>query len=364
MTLHALDAGRGMAAARAALAEVDAVAAHAAWAERRRAIERQRQRSTPDGLRRPASTPRPALAAFELGLKLSGLWRRGLANGLDVRLRTLALELPGLPEAFQGYRVLHLADPHLDAAPDLPAAILACVAGLEVDLCVCTGDFRAADRGPFTETGILEPLAALRQTVRAADGFLATLGNHDCADMAFEFARLGYELLLNQSRRLCRGDAEILVTGVDDVHRFYTPAAATALDALGPGTFGLALVHSPDFAHQAAAAGYDLYLCGHSHGGQVCLPGGRPVVTHVTRRHRRLATGLWRYQAMTGYTSRGAGLSSLPVRFNCPPEVTLLVLGRPAGEAAGAEPKRRSGGAEVVRLSDRPGTLLAPHVQP
>jgi len=357
MTMHALDAGRGMAAARAALAEADEIAAHAAWAERRGALERQRLRSTPEGFRRPANTPRPALAAFELGLKLTGLWRRGLANGLDVRLRTLALELPGLPAAFEGYRILHVADPHLDAAPALPAAILGCVAGLEVDLCVCTGDFRAADRGPFTETAILEPLAELRRSVRAADGFLATLGNHDCAEMAPELARLGYQLLLNRSRRLHRGGAGILVTGVDDVHRFYTPAAAAALGALEPATFGLALVHSPDLAHRAAAAGYDLYLCGHSHGGQVCLPGGRPVVTHVGRPHRRLASGLWRYRTLTGYTSPGAGLSSLPVRFNCPPEVTLFVLGRPAAEAPVDHPKRRRGGAEVVPLSGRPGTF-------
>jgi uncharacterized protein len=361
MTLQALDADRAVAGGRTALGEADATAAHAAWDERRRALERHRRRSTPEGARRPAGTPRPALAAFQLGLKLTGLWRRGVANGLDVRLRTLRLELPGLPDAFQGYRVLHLADPHFDAAPGLAAAILESVAGLEVDLCVCTGDLRAADRGAFTETQILEPLAALRQTVRAADGFIATLGNHDCADMVPELARLGYQPLLNRSRRLRRGGAEILVTGVDDVHRYYTPAAAAALSALEPATFGLALVHSPEFAHEAAAAGYHLYLCGHSHGGQVCLPNGRPVVTNLAHRHRHLARGLWRHRAMTGYTSPGAGLSSLPVRFNCPPEVTLFVLARRAGAERAAVPARQVDGpdanAEVVRFGPRPESV-------
>ncbi len=353
MILEARDADRALAG------DADLAAVHAAWDARRRALERQRQRSTPAGLRRPGGTPRPALAAFQLGLKLAGLWRRGVANGLDVRLRTLRLELPGLPDAFQGYRVLHLADPHLDAAPGLPAAILESVAGLEVDLCVCTGDLRAADRGPFIETQILEPLAALRRTVRAADGFLATLGNHDCAEMVPELARLGYELLLNRSRRLSRGGAEILVTGVDDVHRYYTPAAAAALSALAPATFGLALVHSPEFAREAAAAGYHLYLCGHSHGGQVCLPGGGPLVTNLARRHRPMASGLWRCRAMTGYTSPGAGLSSLPVRFNCPPEVTLFVLARGPGADPAAAVRRAAdpgAGAEVVRFGPRPGT--------
>jgi predicted MPP superfamily phosphohydrolase len=361
MSLRALDADRAVAADEIAPDEADALAKHAAWHERRRALERQRRRSTPEGPRRAGGTPRPALAAFQLGLKLTGLWRRGVANGVDVRLQTLRLELPALPDAFHGYRVLHLADPHLDAAPGLAAAILESVAGLEVDLCVCTGDFRAADRGPFTETGILEPLAALRRSVRAADGFFATLGNHDCADMAAELAWLGYELLLNRSRRLRRGGAEILVTGVDDVHRFYTPAAAAALSELEPATFGLALVHSPEFADQAAAAGYGLYLCGHSHGGQVCLPGGRPLVTNLPRRQRHLASGLWRHRAMTGYTSPGAGLSSLPVRFNCPGEVTLFVLGRAPDDDSASTQARDAveprAGAELVRFGRRPGTF-------
>ena len=347
MTLRALDADRAVAIGSTAADDAEHTVAHAAWNEQRRALERRRRRSTPEGLRLRVRTPRPALAAFQLGLKLSGLWRRGIANGLDVRLRTLRLALAGLPAAFQGYRILHLADLHLDAAPGVPAAILETVAGLEVDLCVCTGDLRAADRGPFVETHILEPLAALRRSIRAADGFLATLGNHDCAEMAPALARLGYDLLLNQSRRLRRGGTEILVTGIDDVHRYYTPAAAAALGALDPATFGLVLVHSPEFADQAATAGYALYLCGHSHGGQVCLPGGRPIITNLPRRDRHLSSGLWRHLAMTGYTSPGAGLSSLPVRFNCPPEVTLFVLVRPA-----ADP-----GAEVVRLAPRPGTL-------
>jgi uncharacterized protein len=357
MSLHAPDRHRATARRRTAPDEAEAVALRAAWEERRRELEWQRRRSTPEGPRRPAGTPRPALAALRLGLKLTGLWRRGIANALDVRLRTLRLGLPGLPEAFEGYRVLHLADPHFDAAPDLPAAILDSIAGLEVDLCVCTGDFRATDHGPFAEAGILEPLATLRRTVRAADGFLATLGNHDCADMVPELDRLGYDVLLNQSRRVRRGGAEILVTGVDDVHRFYTPAAAAALGALEPTSFGLVLVHSPEFAHEAADAGYDLYLCGHSHGGQVCLPGGRAVVTHVARRQRHLASGLWRHRAMTGYTSPGAGLSSLPVRFNCPPEVTLFVLGRSADPERRADPEGRGGRVDVVPIAARPGTF-------
>ncbi len=332
MSLRLLDADREippdrtelLGPSRSEILSADA-AEHAEWFERRRALERRRLRSTPDGPRPPTETPRPLLTALQLGLKLTGLWRRGVANGLDVRLHTLTLEVPGLPAAFHGYRVLQIADPHLDAAPGLAEAILRSVTGIDADLCVFTGDFRATDQGRFRQTGILEPLAAIRAAVRVADGFLATLGNHDPADTAPHLERLGFELLINRSRYIWRGTERIAVTGVDDVHRYYTPAALAALATHDRALFGITLAHSPELAGEAALAGYRLYLCGHTHGGQVCLPGGRPVITHLAR-HRDLHSGLWQHRGMTGYTSRGAGVSSLPVRFNCPPEVTLFTL--------------------------------------
>ena len=99
--------------------------------------------------------------ALRLSLKLCGLWQRGIANGLDICYRTVELSLPRLPREFDGYRILHITDPHFDAAQKLAEAIVRTVTGAEVDLCVLTGDFRAAERGGFTETGILEPLAAI-----------------------------------------------------------------------------------------------------------------------------------------------------------------------------------------------------------
>jgi predicted MPP superfamily phosphohydrolase len=80
-------------------------------------------------------------------------------------------------------------------------------------------------------------------------------------------------------------------------------------------------------ADYAARAGYALYLCGHTHGGQVCLPGGKPVVTHLAR-CRRAARGLWQWGGMTGYTTTGLGVSGPPLRFNCPGEAALITLRR------------------------------------
>jgi uncharacterized protein len=295
-----------------------------AWLEARLAMERNRIRVTPDGPRRDVPLAAVKLA-MRLGLKATGLWRRGLANGLAIQYRVVELSLPRLPREFDGYRVLQISDPHFDAAPALGEAILGAVAGAEVDLCVLTGDYRIRERGPFSETAILEPLAALRRTVRAPDGFLAILGNHDAADMVAPLERLGLRMLINRGHQLQRGGHSLVVTGLDDVHRYYTPAAMAALRALDHRTCGIVLAHSPEVAREAAAAGHALYLCGHCHGGQVCLPGGRPVITHLSR-HRDLHTGLWRYGEMWGYTSTGAGLADPPVRFNCRGEVTEFRL--------------------------------------
>jgi predicted MPP superfamily phosphohydrolase len=297
---------------------------HAAWLEARRAMERSKLRSTPDGPRRdlPMALVK---AGLRLALRLSGLWQRGLANGLDICYRTVELRLARLPREFDGYRILHITDPHFDAAAGLGEAIVRTVAGADVDLCVLTGDLRSTERGPFTEIEILEPLAAIRRSVRAPDGFLVTLGNHDAADMVAPLCDLGMSVLINRTHRVHRAGQAIALTGIDDVHSYYTCAADAALAAHDPEAFGIALAHSPEMAGEASAAGYSLYLCGHCHGGQLCLPGGRPLITHLSR-HADLYAGLWRYGEMWGYTSAGAGVADPPIRFNCQGEVTEFRL--------------------------------------
>ena len=152
------------------------------------------------------------------------------------------------------------------------------------------------------------------------------LGNHDSADMAAAFEKIGITVLLNESRSIRREGAEIHLTGTDDVHYYYTDQARAALDG-APAGFKIALIHSAELADAAAAAGFRLYLAGHTHGGQVCLPGGRPIITHMSR-HRDYALGLWRHGSMTGYTTTGIGVSGLPVRFNSRGEAVIVTLRR------------------------------------
>lgn len=189
-----------------------------------------------------------------------------------------------LPAAFDGYETLHLTDLHIDALPELPARLHALVAGMTVDLCVMTGDYRFRKRGPHDHA--IDQIGDVLDALRTRDGVFATLGNHDTVEM---------------------------VAPLETV----------------PDGFHVGLVHSPEFATQAAAAGVSLYLTGHTHGGQVCLPGGRAIVSNLTD-HHAFSNGLWRCGEMVGYTSPGVGVSSLPVRYNSRGEATLVVLRRPA----------------------------------
>ena len=198
------------------------------------------------------------------------------------------------------------------------------IESVDCDLCVLTGDYRRRVSGPYRQ--ILPAMEDLVARVSARHGIFAVLGNHDCADMAGAFEDLGIQVLVNESRTIGQGESEIVLTGTDDVHYYYTDAATAALRD-SPDGFKIALVHSPELADVAADSGYALYLAGHTHGGQVCLPGGTRIITHMTRL-RQYAAGLWRRGAMTGYTSTGLGTSALPVRFNSRGEVTLFTLRR------------------------------------
>jgi uncharacterized protein len=264
------------------------------------------------------------LIAFRIFLKATRLFEAGMRRALDLRLVERVLSHPDLPPEFEGYRLLHLTDLHLDGMPGLDGIIAGLVRNRQVDLAVWTGDYRWRVHGAHEQ--VLPGIAAIVRAVSASDGQYATLGNHDPAAMVDGLEAIGLRVLANETVSIRRGAASLHITGLDDVHYFYTDTAATALASAPPG-FKVALVHSPEAALLAADAGYALYLCGHTHGGQVCLPGGTPVLTNSAL-HWRHVRGLWRRGKMIGYTSNGAGTSGLPVRFFSRGEVTLLTLRR------------------------------------
>lgn len=246
------------------------------------------------------------------------------ARALDFERTELTVSYPDLPPAFHGYRILHLTDLHLDNIDGTAAAAAWHVSVVEADLCVITGDIRDNIHAPLGP--LMDRLGELVSAVRAPGGVLGVLGNHDSASMVAPMEALGINVLINESVYLERGGDRMHVTGLDDVHRFHTEDAHRALDD-APDGFGIALVHSPEIVDRAARR-HRLYLTGHTHGGQVCLPGGRSPFGSGLKSHHDLARGVWRRGSMVGYTNRGIGACVVPLRTFCPGEIAVVTLMR------------------------------------
>jgi predicted MPP superfamily phosphohydrolase len=267
------------------------------------------------------------MKTFEWVLKRCGQYERGVRNAEAIVLREHTLWFAGLPPAFDGFTILHVSDPHFDGMPGIEERIAGLVRGREFDLCVLTGDYRTELHGPNRE--VMLALERLVRAVRSRLGFLGILGNHDDCHMVAPMEAMGIRMLINERVILERGGDRLQFVGTDDVHYYYTDQSLNALAAAADG-FTVALIHSPELYDAAAQAGVALYLCGHTHGGQVRLPGGFAPIKHL-RTGRHLYTGIWRYRQMLGITSGGAGTSGIPVRFNTEGEVLALELRRGVG---------------------------------
>ncbi|MDF2117112.1 metallophosphoesterase [Roseiarcaceae bacterium H3SJ34-1] len=254
-------------------------------------------------------------------LRVAGLHRRGMRNAADVQLRTNRVQSGKLSAAFDGFRILHLSDLHTDMSVRAMQRVSQLVRDAKYDVCVMTGDFRAKTFGPFKPC-----LQALTPVIAALHGpIYGVLGNHDTVRMLPELEDMGVHILMNECIALERGLSRILLAGIDDAHFFRVDNIEKAAEQIGEGEFSMLLSHTPEIYRQAAHAGFDLLLCGHTHGGQICLPGGIPITLDATL-PRRYGAGAWQYHDMAGYTSVGAGSSVVAVRLNCRPEITIHEL--------------------------------------
>jgi hypothetical protein len=266
-------------------------------------------------------------AVIRTTLRLGGMYGRGRRNAASVQLRHNTIRCASLPEAFDGFTILQLSDLHADMSGPAMDRTIELLAGLRYDLCALTGDYRGKTFGPFAEA--LAGVARVR--AHLAGPVYGVLGNHDTIRMVPELEDMGVRMLLNEVETLQRGGARIHLAGIDDAHFFRVDNLEKAAGGIPPGGFALLLSHTPEIYRQAAHAGFSALLAGHTHGGQICLPGGVPI-TLDSALPRRFGAGAWRYGAMAGYTSVGAGSSVVAVRLNCLPEITLHRLERAAAQ--------------------------------
>ncbi len=255
--------------------------------------------------------------------RLLGLYNVGMKNALDVNLKTLNFEFNKLPDSFHNYQVLFISDLHLDCLDGLTEKLRSIVKNLSVDLCILGGDYRTESYGSFSKA--LESMKELIGDINAKDGIYAVLGNHDCFEMVPPLREAGVIFLVNESETIEKKGSRIIIAGVDDPFYYEGSDLKETFNKVSNDAFKILVAHSPEVYRDAAEYGSDLYLCGHTHAGQVQIPGIGPVITHCNA-PKEMVHGKWKYKHMTGYTSSGAGTSGVPVRFGCKGEVVLITL--------------------------------------
>jgi predicted MPP superfamily phosphohydrolase len=256
-------------------------------------------------------------------LKMTGTYWRGQKNAERVIVQHNSIVRGDVPPNFDGFTILHLSDLHADMNPGAMGRLIELLGQVQYDICVLTGDYRGQTFGPFEAAlnAVAEVRAHLKELV------YAVLGNHDTIRMVPGLEEMGIRVLLNESNTIVRKDEEIHVAGIDDAHYYRADNIEKAASEVLPAEFSILLSHTPEIYRQAAHADFKLLLSGHTHGGQICLPGSIPVtLDSVLPRH--MGSGPWEYHDMAGYTSVGVGSSMVAVRFNCPPEITLHHLRR------------------------------------
>lgn len=266
-------------------------------------------------------------------------------------LEKLTLKLAALPRAFNGYRIGFVTDPHLGmwVPKDWIASAFETLQRLSIDLLVLGGDYIFVSDNPIwgitgavrnwdyaslsrgeTAARAFRDFAIITSQFTFPDGIIGVAGNHDNWNSPHVFHRTMKDfpkirLLLNEELSIVRGSESISLFGVED-YLTGIPARPPARGESSPRT-RILVSHNPDYVAELAKDDpslFDVALCGHTHGGQVRLPGITGLIVPI--QNPDFLAGLTKTGDSFVYTSRGLGVVGLPFRFDCPPEITLLEL--------------------------------------
>lgn len=244
---------------------------------------------------------------------------------IRIEVKPLSFVLRRLSREFDGYRIVQLSDIHVDGVMTRERLnrIVTLSNAQNPDLVVITGDFVSQGVALYADD-LIAPLCDLR----ARDGKLAVMGNHDQREHTLLVRRIldeGEVINLNNAvHSLHRGKAALHVAGVDSMYR-QRARLDLVMNQMPDDGAAILLAHEPDFADLSAATGrFDLQLSGHSHAGQVRLP----YLLRLGLPHygERYVSGLHLVGDMLLYVNRGLGMTSLPIRFNCRPEISVITL--------------------------------------
>ncbi len=257
----------------------------------------------------------------DLASNFSLVARSALNEANSLTIEKITIRLKRLPKKLEGFRLLHLSDVHHSPFTSLRhiARAVEISNSLKPDMFVLTGDFVSH------ETEYIAPVAEVLGKLKSEFGTFACLGNHDHwtdAELVTNHLReANIKVLINEGFRFTARDSSIWLCGVDDYM-----VGETDLRAALHGSFSdemkLLLAHNPKILYRAARARIDLMLSGHTHGGQIKL---RDEEKRILPR-RKFASGLYRRKETQVYITRGIGTVVLPMRYRCPPEISLIEL--------------------------------------
>ena len=278
----------------------------------------QRRRVAPVGGSRRPETPLRSLA-----LSLTHVARAALTEPYMLSIEHQRIELNRLPSAFDGFRIVQLSDIHhgpFSSRKQIEQAVDT-ANRLKPDIIALTGDYISKERH------YAAPCAEMLGRLKAQYGVYAVMGNHDHwvdAPLLTDLFRAeGITVLINEGMHFEKDGAAFWLAGVDDT-MVGLEDLSLALAGARHDEMKLVLAHNPIILRRAARASVDLVLSGHTHGGQVAISGERSTTVRGAR--KRLLKGLGRLGNTQIYVNRGLGTVVLPIRYGCPPEISLLEL--------------------------------------
>ena len=264
-----------------------------------------------------------------LAVSLTHVARAALTEPYMLTIEHTRIQLNRLPKAFDGFRVVQLSDVHhgpFSSKEQIEQAVDT-ANRLKPDIIALTGDYISKERQ------YAAPCAEMLGRLEARHGVFAVLGNHDhwvdAALITDLFRAEGITVLINEGMRFEKNGAAFWLAGVDDT-MVGLEDLSLALAGARSDEMKLLLAHNPVVLRRAARVSVDLVLSGHTHGGQVAIRGERSASGKV---RRRLLKGLGRQGNTQIYVNRGLGTVVLPIRYGCPPEISLLELRTGRGSA-------------------------------
>ncbi len=271
-----------------------------------------------------------------LGVSAAALAGGALGKGLyephETTVSQIGVTLKRLPSAFDGLRIAQLSDIHFNSFMTIGHLdkVIALTNAQNPDLVMLTGDFvtatRRRERNACAEQAW--PCANVLRQIESPLGCFAVLGNHDYdtnADVVAEALSIGgrIQVLRNRAVALERDGARLWLAGVDDVSAHHAEPEGT-LRGVPEQECTVVAVHEPDFADEMRKFPVDFQMSGHSHGGQIRFPGVGAL--YLPPGAKKYPLGHYQFGEFQLYTNRGIGVIGLPMRFLCPPEITVFTL--------------------------------------